>query len=506
MEDSEKETLSNSQDDKDVSQKLRELELKLKEEENYRVQVEESEANLMEEVKALRLLLEHETEEKDALLTENTELHKLNDHLKSDMDKLQFQLNHYKKQMIQRVENTLGTSGPEPTTPRDRPITPRSSSVDGLLRHSPGPDSLAASNSEVESLKAALAEEVQKSEKLQTERDALFSELEDLSRSLFEESNRLVSDEARKCADLTNVNHKLELELQDAKRRLELESEVSGVLKSKLQAIHNGGQSPTVKSSPRRINRGATQESLLLFESEFETQIAESPPTSTELVLQSPSGRRSNSLTKTSELPAPRSRGSSLTDLDASGADPNKLILFLPEEIHSGDLKDFEEFVAIKPGSVTGSGYSRILLGAFGERVYMHDLEPCLSFKNSKERKDNKKRPHKIKFRDLDSALIDNRCFIEPISEASTQVCCLCLRDCPCKFRMYLESASGTSAAPKQWKFLCNYCRSRVVTVADFYTFVRNVRLGIYKTPITNMYKECLRLRIRMNVARVVSA
>lgn len=505
--------MNESESDVDILlRKIDELEQKLKDEENYRLEVEDSEANLMEETKALRLLLEHETQSKELLTAENANLKK---ELKEEVDKFHFQLNHMKKQLIQRVENKS-----EPTTPKDgNSLKPRSLSIslaDGSIVDITRKNSVSTDlKTEVEDLRQNLFEEIQKNEKLQAERDALFSELEDLSRSLFEESNRLVSDEARKCADLTDTIKKQQVEILDMKRRLDVEVEVSNVLKSKLQILSNS--SPPVKSSPRRMNRTLTQESIVLFESEFESQLQKLenqslPPAPNGLVTEI--HKKLDPVHKSSSgyLQVPVRKSSSEDD---SGVDPNKLILLLPDEIHSGDLKDFEEFVAMKQSP--SNSVSKLLFGEFGERVYECDLVPCLKFQ--RKEKSFQKKVNKIKFKDLDIALIDNKCFIEPLnsSELMTgskehllQTCSLCIRDWPCKYRMYLESSltvttSNTATPPKQWKYLCNYCRNRIVSVADFYTFIRNVKMGIFKTPITSMYKECLRLRIRMNVSRLIS-
>ena len=57
-----------------------------------------------------------------------------------------------------------------------------------------------------------------------------------------------------------------------------------------------------------------------------------------------------------------------------------------------------------------------------------------------------------------------------------------------------------------EWKSVCTYCRERVVSVADFYTFLRNVKNGIMKAPIVDMYNKCMNLRVKMAVARLLSS
>jgi len=162
----------------------------------------------------------------------------------------------------------------------------------------------------------------------------------------------------------------------------------------------------------------------------------------------------------------------------------------LPEEVHPSNMKDFEEFVALK----SGKGLS----GNFGERVLQQDLQPCLKFR-SKTSSFLAKDYSKI----MESGLQDNNCFIEPISNSSKGNCMLCGYEQNLKFRYSIQSPEKTDKAVK-WKMICQFCRDKIVSVADFYCFVRNIRAGIMKANIVDMYRECIKLRLRMNIARIM--
>ena len=102
-------------------------------------------------------------------------------------------------------------------------------------------------------------------------------------------------------------------------------------------------------------------------------------------------------------------------------------------------------------------------------------------------------------------------------------ICCLCGRATHCMFRMYLvppdssltnsQIQNSLDSSPVEvlpnnpdWRNVCVFCRERVVSVAEFYAFLRNIKSGIVKTTIVEMYRKILNHRIRINVARIMSS
>jgi len=102
---------------------------------------------------------------------------------------------------------------------------------------------------------------------------------------------------------------------------------------------------------------------------------------------------------------------------------------------------------------------------------------------------------------------MENKCFIEPLIGGSKQSCSLCNQERIFGFRMSIHLQTQLSKSAKEdWREMCSFCRNRIVAVADLYTFVRNLRAGIYKGTIIDMYKMLMRLRIRINIARISSS
>ncbi|CAG8632609.1 13827_t:CDS:1 [Cetraspora pellucida] len=56
------------------------------------------------------------------------------------------------------------------------------------------------------------------------------------------------------------------------------------------------------------------------------------------------------------------------------------------------------------------------------------------------------------------------------------------------------------------WIPLDRFCRDRVVAVCDFYAFLSHLRQGLFSnSPVWGMYKQCLKYRRKMCMARVGS-
>ncbi|KAI7870178.1 hypothetical protein BDF14DRAFT_1775329 [Spinellus fusiger] len=56
------------------------------------------------------------------------------------------------------------------------------------------------------------------------------------------------------------------------------------------------------------------------------------------------------------------------------------------------------------------------------------------------------------------------------------------------------------------WTCIDRYCRDRLVSVIEFYSFLRSLRMGLYRErPIKEVYEECVRLRLQMFLSRMGS-
>ena len=116
--------------------------------------------------------------------------------------------------------------------------------------------------------------------------------------------------------------------------------------------------------------------------------------------------------------------------------------------------------------------------------ILKDDITPCLRFPND----DMAKSVYK--------AVQNNTLAIEPI-QSKPKKCSLTnvLGNCPYRIRM------GNAA--DQWYPVSASCRSRIVSVIDFLTFLRYIRQGILKKDINVLYWQMMKHRAEISLARL---
>jgi hypothetical protein len=70
-----------------------------------------------------------------------------------------------------------------------------------------------------------------------------------------------------------------------------------------------------------------------------------------------------------------------------------------------------------------------------------------------------------------------------------------------------IHSSGGSGGAinsTSHWKLLCVRCRDRLVATADFYMWLRNVRNGIARGNTEDLWKQCVALRMKMCLTRIL--
>jgi len=170
-------------------------------------------------------------------------------------------------------------------------------------------------------------------------------------------------------------------------------------------------------------------------------------------------------------------------------------ILFVEAEgkidLHSG-LSQFVQFIASAPTSATkqqqqqqvGYAGNRLM-----DRVMRDDVAPCLRLHTQEDRA----------YRKLLEAVWNNHIFLEPLAAPAHEVCTCCGMEPTSRWRL----RTGNGSSQSEWKVLGDLCRERIVRTCDFYTYLRNIRQGLVKKTLPQIYKEYLRLRLMMNFARV---
>ncbi|KAG0354398.1 rab guanine nucleotide exchange factor S2 [Podila minutissima] len=325
-------------------------------------------------------------------------------------------------------------------------------------------------------------DEIEKVAELQHAKEMVESELEELSRTLFEEANGMVASEARARHQLELTRKHLELELKDAQERLAAETSQLKELKSKMEAMMEAP--PSSKRSSVDPTKGNSVDLAQLF-----------------------------GLNKISVPEA-------VSENDIEGPSTPATAIAIDGQL----MHEFKEFVA-QSSTVR---LAKIHNLPFMRHCQDEDIEPCLRFGSAP----------RISARKLTEGICSNTCFIEettpeqvkeyermvlaaqqPPSPARNSVsnksmlwdrlqaqyaiyqapkggCQCCGRSGPLSHRYRIATSDD-------WSFIDRFCRDRLVAACEFYIFVRNIRAGLYSTrTIEDLYSESLRLRLQMFYAR----
>ncbi|CAG8444478.1 8263_t:CDS:1 [Diversispora eburnea] len=305
---------------------------------------------------------------------------------------------------------------------------------------------------------------------LQHSKDMVESELEELSRSLFEQANGMVASEAKQRHELEIQQKILEKQLLETQERLSAESMQLKELREKME-----GQEQPQAESKRSSSSDPSFRASIDFAELF--------------------GLREKSPEAAASLPGP-------TGEDGMGIDTEL-------------LAEFKEFVE----SSMGVRLQRIHTIPFMKHCLEEDVDPCMRFGNNP----------RVSPRKIIEAIVANTCFIEeappgaekelalnpnsPVRNTAARPalwdriagnptyprtgCQCCGRPGPLPFQYRITNLDD-------WSLIDRYCRDRLVAVCEFYVFIRNVRSGLYNNRlISDLYSECLRLRLQMFYARL---
>ncbi|KAI1314583.1 RAB3A interacting protein [Mortierella claussenii] len=318
-------------------------------------------------------------------------------------------------------------------------------------------------------------DEIEKVAELQHAKEMVEGELEELSRTLFEEANGMVASEARARHQLELTRKHLELELKDAQERLAAETSQLKELKTKMEQMMDT-QPQSKRSSTDPVHRGSVDLGQLFGLNKINVPEAVSEEPATAIA------------------------------------------------IDGHLMHEFKEFVA-QSSTVR---LAKIHSLPFMRHCQDEDVEPCLRFGSNP----------RISARKLTEGICSNTCYIEeatteqvkeyermvlaaqqPPSPARNSVsnknllwerlqtqyalyqapkggCQTCGRSGPLTHRYRLATSD-------EWNFIDRFCRDRIVAACEFYIFIRNIRAGLYSTrTIEDLYSESLRLRLQMFYAR----
>ncbi|KAL9539568.1 hypothetical protein MBANPS3_010184 [Mucor bainieri] len=298
------------------------------------------------------------------------------------------------------------------------------------------------------------------------------NELEELSQKLFEEANGMVATEKRAKHLLEIQYQHLKQELEHCRHQMEVEEMQLKELKMKMGDM---------EEQHKREHRLSTNGSCISAASEEED--SQNKRASKDMA-----GLFNHQDEKQEEDPT----------------DP--LIL--------GEFKEFVESGESVPiRKLHGTPYMKNNL--------TEDVEPCLRFgPNSR-----------LSAKKLYEAILLNTCFIEEAPYGFAQDQAKRPYDVPLKIsaakNLIWERLSTPTTAPfsgcqacgrnttdlpyrfrismlDDWACIDRYCRDRLVSVCEFYMFIRNIRQGYYNgRTIPDLYQESIRLKLQMFYARM---
>ncbi|KAI9027327.1 hypothetical protein CLU79DRAFT_741383 [Phycomyces nitens] len=326
--------------------------------------------------------------------------------------------------------------------------------------------------SDMEKLNEKYIGQVDKVIELQLAKDAVESELEELSRKLFEEANGMVANEKREKHKIEVAYKHLQKQLTETQERLSTEELQLNELRTMMSTMD---ENKSQEEDQPRDQRDPDQRPL-----------------------HDPDQRAVRDLAGlfADKLAVEPSDGDSLV-----GVDPMLMGMFI----------EFAETAARVP-------LNKIHVVPFLKYSQREGIDPCLRFgPNSR-----------LSVRKLNEAIVMNTCFIEetPAGFAAEQA--ERMTDVPLKISasktMLWERLNGAEIStfrgcqacgredprvPLSYRFRVSYfddwacidrfCRDRMVAVCEFYVFVRNVRQGYYNSrSVQDLYHEMIRLRLQM--------
>ncbi|RMZ95793.1 guanine nucleotide exchange factor for Rab-3A isoform X5 [Brachionus plicatilis] len=127
---------------------------------------------------------------------------------------------------------------------------------------------------------------------------------------------------------------------------------------------------------------------------------------------------------------------------------------------------------------------------AFLDRVYQEDILPCLNFSNRQISEE------------LLRAIEANCVCIEELSpsqlqsDASLQICGLSNIQSYCQYKIKLCESS-------EWIYISKLSRNRVISVCDFFTYLRYIKDGLVKSDLNEIYWNIIDLRKKITLSRL---
>ncbi|KAI9594187.1 hypothetical protein BDF19DRAFT_138020 [Syncephalis fuscata] len=389
--------------------------------------------------------------------------------------------------------------------------------------------------SELQRTSEKLVVETRRRGELENAKASIEAQLEDLSRTVFEEAQKMVVDERRARAEaerkrdsyfarvqeLQDVEQMLKAQLNDLKRMMEKAMSTVSATEQQQQQQSNGDQNNTAIASTTDSNSGTTD-------------VATQKPSLT-VARHAAHG----SIASLGSLPSTDSAYGSDINSPTVTSFIDPVAALLAFELKGRRYTDFEEFyrLCLREANVLNIGYSNgipnktlvetaslavepVTTGnsKFLRRCQNDDVEPCVRFD----------RAGYFLQRKIHTGVQSGTLILEPVALSDARQlfayqtmltspgstfqppCTLC--ECPCppesSHRLFLEGERDATTrqndtTSQSQRLICADCRLRLVSACEFWAYVRLMRRGLIRAKPEQIYHDILRHRMRMFLARV---
>ncbi|KAG4301423.1 hypothetical protein PCANB_002226 [Pneumocystis canis] len=367
---------------------------------------------------------------------------------------------------------------------------------------------------ETKALMTKLIEETRQRGQAETDKRTIEKELEDLTKTLFEEANRMVSVAYKEREYLEKRNEHLQAKLEDTEMLLRSHQTQLAELKERLLCFSN-----------MSINRNNTLVCTLDTVGIDET--INTTDTTINTIPLTPQAIRENSLSLNNndhgtleELPrqfrndipafhefsvffhtiCAQKKTSPVSSFEqsVSSTQPDSPVFHNLNRSSTGPIRSSSPFFHL----TTPTLFASFKESKFIKRCIYEDIEPTL-------RLDNAPGLSWLARRTMFSAILDGQLVIEPAKSLNTSSSCsLCGNDCCVDKDMQIHQfrTSESQNTLKSYP-MCSYCLRRVRSVCNFAGFIRQLRDGLWKMEDNNdeikAWKETIRLREAMFWSRV---
>lgn len=132
----------------------------------------------------------------------------------------------------------------------------------------------------------------------------------------------------------------------------------------------------------------------------------------------------------------------------------------------------------------------------FLDRIYTEDILPCLSFNNNSNTLNDELlksiQQNSVCIEDISNSILQSG----SIDQSLNKVCGLSNAPCICQYKIKLNENGP-------WIYISRLTRNRIISVCDFFTYLRYIKDGLVKSDVNEIYWSIIDLRRKMALSRL---